>query len=222
MLNGHYVGFLLSSVTVYTLGGFKQFLDALGLPHPDQMWLVSSAPFLVQFVVFLVLKDLLEYGVHYLLHSAGWLWSFHKLHHTIEQLDWIGNFRFHWMEVVVYRTLTWLPLVMLGVRGDVMLTAAVVSTLIGHLNHANLRISWGPFRYVLNSARMHVWHHDVVLHHRYGQNFAVVFSLWDWLFGTAHMPMELEQPERLGFNGMERFPHNVLMRLIYPVSAWGR
>jgi sterol desaturase/sphingolipid hydroxylase (fatty acid hydroxylase superfamily) len=125
--------------------------------------------------------------------------------------------RFHWMEIVVYKSLTYLPLVMLGVNGQVILWIAVVTTLIGHLNHANLKIDWGILRYVINSPRMHVWHHDVVLHGKYGQNYAIVFSLWDWLFGTAYLPKDQEQPQRLGFKNMEKFPAGLLPRLIYPL-----
>ena len=56
----------------------------------------------MQFIAFFLLKDFLEWCIHNLLHRVPWLWEFHKLHHTIEELDWIGNFRFHWMEVVIY------------------------------------------------------------------------------------------------------------------------
>jgi len=124
------------------------------------------------------------------------------------------------MEIVVYRSLTYLPLVMLGVDGAVILWMAGFSTLIGHLNHANLRISWGPLRYLFNSARMHVWHHDVAMHGKGGQNFAIIFSTWDWLFGTVYWPDDEEQPEELGFGGMEVFPRGLIGRLLYPF--WGR
>jgi sterol desaturase/sphingolipid hydroxylase (fatty acid hydroxylase superfamily) len=50
---------------------------------------------------------------------------------------------------------------------------------------------------------------------RYGQNFGVVFSFWDWIFGTAYMPAE-GQPARLGFYRMEEFPEGLLARLLYP------
>ena len=30
---------------------------------------------------------------------------------------------------------------------------------IGHLNHANIHITWGPLRYVFNNPVMHLWHH---------------------------------------------------------------
>ena len=59
---------------------------------------------------------------------------------------------------------------------------------------------------------MHVWHHD---HdwpgdRRFGVNFAICLSIWDWLFGTAYWPnpnqSPAQQPARLGFHDMERFP----------------
>jgi sterol desaturase/sphingolipid hydroxylase (fatty acid hydroxylase superfamily) len=177
-------------------------------------------PAWAQFIVLLVLKDFLEWGVHNLLHRVPWLWEFHKLHHSIEDLDWIGNFRFHWGEVVVYKTLSYLPLVVLGVDHRVLLAIAVLWTVMLDLNHANLRFSWGPFRYLLNSPRMHVWHHDVVQHGRGGQNFGQVLSVWDWIFGTVYWPSDRDEPERLGFAGMEAYPGSVPRRLVYPL--WKR
>lgn len=96
--------------------------------------------------------------------------------------------RFHWMEIVIYKSLTFLPMVVLGVDGKVILWVAVVGTLIGHLNHSNLKIDWGPLRYVINSPCLHVWHHDLVLHGRGGQNYGIIFSSWDWLFATLYFP----------------------------------
>jgi len=123
---------------------------------------------------------------------------------------------FHWMEIVVYKGLTYLPLVLLGIHGDVILWVAIVGTLWGHLNHANLNLKWGILRYILNSPRMHVWHHDIVQHGNAGQNFAILFSLWDWLFGTAYMPPDKKQPEQLGFEDMQNFPRSLFGRLVYP------
>ncbi|HEU4365099.1 MAG TPA: sterol desaturase family protein [Candidatus Krumholzibacteria bacterium] len=217
--NGHYTGVLVASMAA--------FLFAWAVPAIDRaraLNLIAGQPLLIQFMVFFVIKDLLEWIVHNLLHRVPWLWEFHKVHHSIEELDWIGNFRFHWMEVVVYQGLTYLPLIVLGVDGRVILVIAVVSTLIGHLNHSNVNISWGPLRYVLNSPRMHVWHHDREwpADRRFGVNFAVCFSAWDWLFGTAYWPSPEESPEqqprRLGFQGDDRYPQSLLGRFFFPLS----
>ena len=103
------------------------------------------------------------------------------------------------MEIVVYKSLTYMPLVVLGIDGQVVLWRAIFSTLVGHLNQPNLKIGWGPLSYLINSPRMHVWHQDVVLHGKSGQNFAIIFSLWDWLFGSAYLPEDEQQPPVLVF-----------------------
>lgn len=214
--NGHFLAVLLAMVSGQAVASLGRTLDGLGLPAPESVKLLHSAPLMAQFFVLLVAKDFLEWCVHNLLHRVSWLWELHKLHHSIEELDWIGNFRFHWGEVIVYRTLTYLPLAVLGVDGRVILWVAVADTLVGHLNHSNVPLSWGPLGYVVNSARMHVWHHDIILRGGHGKNFGIVFSLWDWLFGTAEMPEG--QPERLGFEGMERFPRSLPGRFLYPLT----
>lgn len=216
LFNGHYAGIAVAFVGARIIDQVAQLLGGSPVSSPETILLLQTQPLWLQFVFFLVFKDFLEWLVHNLLHRVSWLWQFHKLHHSIEELDWIGNMRFHWMEIVLYKSLTYLPLTILGVNGDVILWVAIVGTLIGHLNHANLNISWGPLRYVLNSPRMHVWHHDVILHGPHGQNFAIVFSLWDWIFHTAVMPRGAEQPGHLGFADMDTFPRGLARRLVYP------
>jgi len=222
LFNGHIFGLLLALV----LGsGFRQFCRGYGwcLFNPEVFPnFLAGWPVWGQVAIFLVVKDFLEYVVHNLLHRVRPLWVVHRLHHSIETMDWIGNFRFHWMEIIVYDTLKWLPLVFLKADPKVILAVGVASTVVGHLNHANVRLDWGPLRYILNSPRMHIWHHDYVCRYKAGQNFAVVFSLWDWIFGTAYFPYEEEGPDRLGFHGIEDFPKSMAKRLVYPLASRGR
>ncbi len=217
--NSHYAGILVAHVAAFVLGWALPIVAQAKSLH-----LLANQALWLQFLVLFIVRDFLEWCIHNLLHRVPWLWEFHKLHHSIEELDWIGNFRFHWMEIVVYQGLTYFPLIILGVDERVILAIAVVVTLIGHLNHSNLNISWGPLRYVLNSPRMHVWHHD----YRWpagrpnGVNFGIALSTWDWLFGTAWWPTPeqspIQQPERLGFQGDEQFPRSLLGRLFYPLT----
>lgn len=215
VFNGHYAGIVVAFVATFIIDKGVSALAVWPYATPDSLQLLTSQPLWIQFVFFLFFKDFLEYGVHNLLHRVPRLWEFHKLHHSIEELDWIGNMRFHWMEIVVYKGLTYLPLVILGISGDVILWVAITSTLIGHLNHSNLNLDWGPFRKLLNSPNFHVWHHDIVPHGRGGQNFGVVFSLWDWLFHTAYRP-GAEQPDQLGFVEMGEYPNSLPARFVYP------
>ncbi|MEE9403463.1 MAG: sterol desaturase family protein [Algisphaera sp.] len=224
ILNGHYVGIAISAVTVYL--GAK--LAPGFFEHMESYHLLSTWPLAAQILVFFILKDFFEWCVHNLLHRNRYLWELHKLHHSIVDMDWIGSFRFHWGEVVVYHTLTYLPLVIMGVDGRVILWIAIFATLIGHLNHSNLNITWGPLRYIFNSPRMHIWHHEHELTpaHPSGVNFGISLSLWDWLLGTAHWPdlqhAPTQQPEKLGFHGLNHYPKSFVARLFYPLTRRSR
>jgi sterol desaturase/sphingolipid hydroxylase (fatty acid hydroxylase superfamily) len=182
---------------------------------PADLHLLGQLPLLPQILVVLVVADLMEWLIHNSLHRVGLFWRFHRVHHSIRDMDWIGNFRFHWFETIVYRSVKYLPLAILGARWEAVLVVAVVATAIGNLNHSNLKVSWGPLRYVLNSPRMHVWHHDAERPGP-GVNFGVVFSAWDWLFGTAHMPADDDGYPAFGFRRMERVPTSLPMRLLAP------
>ena len=89
--------------------------------------------------------------------------------------------------------------------------------LIGHLNHANLGWDYGVLKYFFNNPKMHIWHHAKALpeHAPYGVNFGLTLSLWDYLFGTAHVPSEGRDIE-LGFDGDEHFPKTFIEQEMYP------
>jgi len=224
LFNGHFTGVSVAYGATAALRWASPALE-----WAESLRILSAAPLWAQGLLAFVGKDLVEWCGHNLLHRVPWLWELHKLHHSIVELDWIGNFRFHWGEIVVYRALTYFPLAVLGVDPRVLLVLAAVGTLIGHLNHSNVDLTWGPLRYVFNSPRMHVWHHDVAwpADRPHGVNFGIALSLWDWLFGTAYWPSREEaptqQPAKLGFVGMERYPRSTIDRLLFPLSLlWAR
>ena len=215
--NGMASGFLFGSLygAIYGLEE-RAFVGALGF-FPGSLRAAAGLPVWAQFLAVLVAGDFMEWFVHNALHRVPWLWRFHRVHHSIVVMDWIGNFRFHWGESLLYNSIKHLPMALLGADASVVLLAAVTSTGIGHLNHSNLNISWGPVRYLLNSPRMHIWHHEKGLRGGAGVNFAVVFSLWDWVFRTAYMPRVAPiEPAALGFRGQDRAPGSLLMRFFLP------
>jgi sterol desaturase/sphingolipid hydroxylase (fatty acid hydroxylase superfamily) len=221
VFNGYGWGLLISSIVATVPADSGRTLKAVLNEFTGAFAFLHSMPLLIQAFIYLVIADMIEYAVHNALHRLGWLWPIHRLHHSLHTMDWIGNFRFHWGELIVYGSIKFLPLALLGARYDAMLIAWVTSTAIGHLNHSNLNISWGPLRYVLNSPRMHIWHHDKHPDNRVGYNFAVVFSLWDWLFGTAHMPNN-RMPDALGFARDESYPDSLVIRFVAPYLSTKR
>jgi sterol desaturase/sphingolipid hydroxylase (fatty acid hydroxylase superfamily) len=190
-------------------------LRALGLRldgSPIAQW-----PLAAQLLAFLVLADFFQWCIHNLLHRVPWLWTFHKVHHSIDTMDWIGNWRFHWMEIVVYKTLQWLPLAWLDASPQAVFAVAVVTTLWGDFNHANLDVGLGPLGYVLNNPRMHLWHHDQSTEGGTAKNFGIVLSLWDHLFGTAYWPRE-RSPQHLGYPGMQEMPETFHGQVLWPLT----
>ena len=170
---------------------------------------VASWPLWGQVLALFVIRDFLHWNVHRLLHRVPWLWECHKVHHSVEQMGFAAHLRFHWMETVVYRSLQYIPLAMIGFGIDDYLWAGLFTLLIGHLNHANLRLPLGPLRFVINSPQMHIWHHafDLPEGRKYGMNYGLTLSCWDYLFGTACIPKD-GRDIRLGFPGVQRFPES--------------
>jgi sterol desaturase/sphingolipid hydroxylase (fatty acid hydroxylase superfamily) len=133
----------------------------------------------------------------------------------VEELDWLTNWRFHWMEVVVYRSLLYIPAAFFGFSAVAMFSYGVLNTLVGHFAHSNLRIRIGPLRYILNSPEMHRWHHTHPDSGPLNKNFGITLSIWDWLFRTAYVPAR-KAPERLGFADIERYPRGIVGRFFAP------
>jgi sterol desaturase/sphingolipid hydroxylase (fatty acid hydroxylase superfamily) len=64
---------------------------------------------------------------------------------------------------------------------------------------------------------MHIWHHAKKQPTKYGTNFGLSLSIWDYLFRTAHVPSNGRDVE-LGFNNDDTFPKNAVNQLIWPIG----
>lgn len=204
--------FLFSMIGYYAISNvfveaFNDFLKyTFGLKniiafHIDQ-W-----PIFAQLLTLFVLRDFIHWNIHRLLHRVPFLWEFHKVHHSVKEMGFASHLRFHWMETVVYRTIEYIPLGMIGFGIQEFFLVHIVATTIGHFNHSNINIPLGPFRFLLNNPQMHILHHARKLpdEHRYGVNFGISLSLWDYLFGTAYTERKREE-NILGFEGDDQFP----------------
>jgi sterol desaturase/sphingolipid hydroxylase (fatty acid hydroxylase superfamily) len=187
------------------------YLTALWVQRTDpifaKQWL-ASWPWWVQFAALLVSIDFVKWCIHNLLHRIPFLWEFHKVHHSIVEMDWVGNWRFHWVEILVYKSILYAPTLCLGAPAEIALAVGVFDTLIGHFAHANVRWRVGWLKYVMNSPEMHIWHHNHPDCGPINRNFGLTLSVWDWLFGTAYVPREA--PARLGFASVEQYPTGLL------------
>lgn len=156
---------------------------------------IAAWPIWVQALLLLTVKDFLQFHVHRAMHHYPWLWRFHRTHHSATQLDWLSNWRFHWMEIFVYQLILYIPANLIGFTPEAMFACAVISTTAGHFAHANIALRIGPLNYLINSPELHLWHHVHPDHGPVDRNFAITFSLWDWLYRTAYWPAQ--SPVRL-------------------------
>ena len=215
LFNGHIWALLTGGITGWCATSTRGWLDARHLLPAHG--LLDGRSLAAQFVVFLVASDLLQWCVHNLLHRVPFLWSFHKVHHSVKQMDFLASFRFHWVELVVYRALLYVPLLFLGGEGGPLFAVAVFATFWGHLNHANLDVGLGPLAFLFNSPRMHLWHHDISSEGGAAKNFGIVLSIWDWIFGTAYWPRE-RAPQSIGYPGDIEMPRDFARQELFQIT----
>jgi len=132
-------------------------------------------------------------------------------------MGFAAHLRYHWMENVVYRTIEYIPLAMIGFGIQDFFVVHIFALSIGHFNHSNFKMPLGPLKYLFNNPQMHIWHHAKELPVKFGVNFGISLSLWDYLFKTDYIPFDGRDIE-LGFEEDEIFPKSFITQEIYPLG----
>ncbi|MFK7972117.1 MAG: sterol desaturase family protein [Bacteroidia bacterium] len=88
-----------------------------------------------------VFRDFIQWWIHRLLHRLPRLWEFHKVHHSVEQMGFAAHLRYHWMENIVYRSIEYIPLALIGIGLHDFFLIHIFTLAWGHYNHANLHVS---------------------------------------------------------------------------------
>ncbi len=112
-------------------GGFD--LQAMNPLRAMPLWIILIVGFLV--------RDFVQWWVHRLLHKSDKLWEFHKVHHSVEEMGFAAHLRYHWMENVVYRTLEYIPLALLGIGLYDFFVIHIFTLAWGHYNHSNISVN---------------------------------------------------------------------------------
>ncbi|MEZ4779729.1 MAG: sterol desaturase family protein [Flavobacteriaceae bacterium] len=219
--------FLLNLIVLIFLSNataalFNDFLSLFGVSISNfQLINLNQLPFGLGLLVFFLVTDFVQWNTHRLLHRVPFLWNFHKLHHSVKEMGFAAHLRYHWMEPVVYKSILYIPLAIIG--GFEVNSVAIVhfaALTIGHLNHANLGWDYGILKYIFNNPKMHIWHHakELPKNKFYGVNYGISLSCWDYLFGTNHIPFD-GRDIVLGFDGDEKFPKKFIHQELYPIKT---
>jgi sterol desaturase/sphingolipid hydroxylase (fatty acid hydroxylase superfamily) len=172
--------------------------------------LVSQWPVPLQLLFFFVTHDLYIYCFHRLQHRFPLLWRVHEAHHRPRHVDWLSGTRSHALEILINQTIEFAPLVLLGAAPDVALMKATLDAVWGMYIHSNIDVRSGRLQWFVNGPEMHRWHHAVDL---VDVNFATKLAIWDWLFGTAHLPGG-KKPSGYGLVGAAHRPASYLRELV--------
>jgi sterol desaturase/sphingolipid hydroxylase (fatty acid hydroxylase superfamily) len=174
---------------------------------------IGSQPFLLQVGLIMLFTDFVQYWVHRLFHQVPFLWRFHAVHHSAQHMDWLAGARMHFLEIVILRSLTAIPMLSFGFNPTAIQTYILIVYIYSAFLHANVGWSFGPLERFLATPRYHHWHHGIEKE-AVDVNFAIHFPLLDWLFGTHHMPKNA-WPTGYGIPG-HPVPSGYWQQFLYP------
>ncbi len=178
---------------------------------------IARQPQGVQVAAALLIAELGQYWGHRASHRFPWLWRFHKVHHSIAEMDWLAAGRLHPVDQAFTRSCALLPLFALGFSKGTFGGVLVFFSLQALFIHANVRLRFGPLRWLIGTPEFHHWHHssDPAA---YNTNFSAEFPWLDLVFGTLHLPARAMPA---GYGVDEPIPDGYLRQLAWPFSKAG-
>lgn len=171
---------------------------------------VATQPWWLQAIEVVLLSDFLIYWGHRLQHRIGFLWRFHKVHHSSQTLDWLAAHREHPLDTVYTVGIINTPAFILGFPLETIAGFIAFRGIWAIYIHSNVRLPLKPIRWLIGAPELHHWHHDL---DRDAGNYANISPLMDIIFGTYVCPDH--EPEHFGIH--EKFPKHYVGQLIHPL-----
>lgn len=209
-----FVTAIMSRIGMFAVIVLAIEMGAMVVPVALRAW-IRELPFWLQVVVATALSDLGFYAAHRLMHAVPALWSFHTIHHSSEQMDWLASYRVHPVDQIIVKGSSYVPVFMLGFSEVAIGLAAILYHWQALILHSNINLRLGPLKWLVATPEFHHWHHARDPEAR-DKNFAGQLPLWDVVFKTAHVP-DGRMPEHYGVD--VPVPLNYIDHLVYPFSA---
>ena len=212
-ISGLIPGLLLAApFSIIAIGG-----HAL-VPHGVQET-ISALPLWQRVLAGLVVGEIGFYWGHRWTHEIPFLWRFHSIHHSAEQVYFLTSARAHPIDSVFTRLCGLIPIYVLGIATPLTPAGGVVSALLvmvitlwGFFIHANVRWRLGALEWLVATPAFHHWHHT--LGAQRDCNYAPMLPWIDMIFGTYHLPRH-EWPAAYGID--VKLPGSLAGQLLYPL-----
>lgn len=172
-------------------------------------------PILMPFVAF-ALFDLVVYWAHRWYHEVPFLWRFHAIHHSTEDLDWASGFRAHPLDGALIAPAA-IFLLAAGFSPEVTGVITVIQILTGLFLHANVKWRLKPLHKLVITPEFHHWHHTNEPEAIWS-NYSTFLPAWDLVFGTYYMPKD-KRPQNYGVD--EYIPEGMTEQLMHPLRGMG-
>ena len=213
--------------------GTKKLLSSMFGPAAATALMPEAAAAAVLTLALFLAYELAYWLYHYLSHTIPILWEMHKVHHSAEVLTPLTNSRVHPVEgLLLLNTMAVIMgltdgLVTYGLGGAVHpftiaggnLLVVAGTYLIAHLHHTHVWIPFTGFwgRLFISPAHHQIHHSTNPVH--FNKNMGSVLAVWDWLFGTLHMPSRERERLTFGIGDGEVTEHSVTRELFRPIHA---
>jgi sterol desaturase/sphingolipid hydroxylase (fatty acid hydroxylase superfamily) len=167
---------------------------------------------------------------HYLSHRIPFLWEFHKVHYTATVLTPVTNFRVHPVYMCIFFNILAIFTGLASGLGEYLLGGTTHQYGLSenniilvffiyvyvHLQHSQV---WIAFTGWLGRLFMSPAHHQI--HHssnpaHFNKNLGSCLALWDWMFGTLHVPSAEREVAAFGVEADRPDAHTLRGELIAP------
>lgn len=151
-----------------------------------------------------IVSDFTRYWLHRFLHTIGFLWHFHKVHHSAKVLTPMSFYRVHPVENLLFGfryslsigLVTGVFIYLFGAKIDIYdilgvnIIVFIFSLLGSNLRHSHIALSYGKlFEKIFISPKQHQIHHSKKY---FNKNFGGYLAIWDLLFGTLKLSNEVK------------------------------
>jgi len=208
-----FIGYFIGRAGI-ALSIFLTFSLMGKLINPELQTKIASQPVGLQLLEAIIIADLGYYFAHRLLHTVPWLWQFHSVHHSIQQMDWLAAVRVHPCDQILTKLCQIIPLYLLGFSPEMFAVYAIFSAAIAFFIHSNIRLKFGLLKWIIATPEFHHWHH-INEPKYYQKNFAAQLPWLDIIFGTLYMPVK-KVPNKYGVP--ELIPTGYIGQLLYPFT----
>ena len=244
---------LLTKLLAPLLGLLQLSLIAIGTAHVTHLAIMKFDPAFEKLhanfawsagiiALIFITREFAEFLLHYASHKNPVLWEIHKVHHSAEHLIPLTARRNHPFYPVFSSALSAaLSGPMIGIFGAVfdisvlefaiyagVLTKLVSIISLDTLRHSHFHVNFGWADCLFISPHMHHIHHSSIQAH-WDKNFGTNLSIFDWVFGTAYVPVrgevikyglnnENETKEMQSFYGVLIRPLKNIHRILTPRS----